>query len=133
MKTYKHNNKILSIVYKNDDWKEGLNFITPNELFIQVGSWWYPKGKKLDSHVHKDFDRIARRTQEMTYVRKGSMKVLLYDENKNFLEEFILKQGDLAVFAYGGHGYEILEDDTQIIESKNGPFIDVDTDKEKFK
>ena len=95
MKIYKDNNKILSIVYKNDDWKEGLNFITPSELFIQVGSWWYPKGKKLDSHVHKNFDRIASRTQEMTYVRKGSMKVLLYDENKNFLEEFILKQGDL--------------------------------------
>ena len=26
--------------------------------------------------------------------------------------------------------YEILEDDTQILEVKNGPFIDVDTDKE---
>ena len=132
MKIYKKNEKIISIVYRDDDWKEGLNFITPNELFIQVGSWWYPKGKKLDSHVHKDFDRIASRTQEMTYVRKGSMKVLLYDDNKNLLEEFILKQGDLAVFAYGGHGYEIIEDDTQVIESKNGPFIDVDTDKEKF-
>ena len=38
-------------------------------------------------------------------------------------------KGDLAVFAYGGHGYEILEDDTQIIEAKNGPYIDVKTDK----
>ena len=129
MKIYKDNNKILSIVYKNDDWKEGLNFITPSELFIQVGSWWYPKGKKLDSHVHKNFDRIASRTQEMTYVRKGSMKVLLYDENKNFLEEFILKQGDLAVFAYGGHGYEILEDDTLFYEHKNGPYQGIGKDK----
>ena len=42
-------------------------------------------------------------------------------------------QGDLAVFGFGGHGYEILEDDTQIIESKNGPFISVDKDKKKFK
>ena len=32
----------------------------------------------------------------------------------------------------GGHGYEILEDNTQIIEAKNGPFIDVETDKRKF-
>ena len=45
---------------------------------------------------------------------------------------FVLFEGDLAVFAYGGHGYVILEDDTQIIETKNGPFIDVDTDKTKF-
>ena len=72
------------------------------------------------------------RTQEMTYVKKGSMRVLLYDESHNYLEDYTLKEGDLAIFAYGGHGYEILEDDTKIIESKNGPFIDVDTDKEKF-
>jgi len=38
----------------------------------------------------------------------------------------------MAVFAYGGHGYEILEDGTQIIENKNGPFVDVITDKDKF-
>lgn len=133
MKIYKNNNQIISIVYRDDDWVEGLNFITPNELFIQVGSWWYPKGKKLASHIHKEFERKAMRTQEMTYVKKGSMRVLLYDESHKYLEDYILKEGDLAIFAYGGHGYEILEDDTKIIESKNGPFIDVDTDKEKFK
>jgi hypothetical protein len=132
MKIYKNNGKILSIVYRDSDWVEGLNFITPDEMFVQVGSWWYQKGKKLDSHVHNDFERKAMRTQEMTYVKRGSMRVLLYDEEKNYLEDFIIKEGDLAVFAYGGHGYEILEDDTQIIESKNGPFIDVETDKTKF-
>jgi len=39
MKIYKHDGKILSIVYKNKDWIEGLNFITPDEMFLQVGSW----------------------------------------------------------------------------------------------
>ena len=60
------------------------------------------------------------------------MKVTLYTEALVEMEQFVLNTGDLAVFAYGGHGYEILEDDTQIIESKNGPFIDVDTDKSRF-
>ena len=132
MKTYKHDNKILSIVYKEDDWVKGLNFITPDNLFVQVGSWWYDKGKKLDSHVHNEYERTATRTQEMTYVKKGSMRVLLYDEKHNFLEDYILNAGDTAVFAFGGHGYEILEDNTQIIEVKNGPFLDVDIDKTKF-
>jgi len=132
MKIYKKNKKILSIVYRNEDWIEGLNFITPNDMFVQVGSWWYGKGKKLTSHVHNNFERKAMRTQEMTYVKNGSMKVYLFDENKNYLEEFILYEGDLAVFAYGGHGYEILESNTQIIEAKNGPFLDVITDKTKF-
>jgi hypothetical protein len=132
MKTYKHDDNILSIVYRDEDWVEGLNFITPSDLFIQVGSWWYNEGKKLDSHIHNEFLREANRTQEMVYVKKGSMKVLLFDENRNYLEDYILNEGDLAVFAYGGHGYEILEDNTQIIESKNGPFLDVETDKQKF-
>ncbi len=132
MKTYKHDEKILSIVYREEDWIEGLNFITPEYLFIQVGSWWYQKGKKLASHVHNEFDRNASRTQEMTYVKKGSMRVLLYDEDHNYLEEYILNEGDLAVFVFGGHGYEILENNTQIIETKNGPFVDVETDKTKF-
>lgn len=132
METIKHKNQILSIIYRDDDWTEGLNFITPNELFVQVGSWWYDKGRKLASHVHNDFERSALRTQEMTYVKKGSMRVLLFDEEHKYLQDFVLYEGDLAVFAYGGHGYEILEDDTKIIEAKNGPFVDVATDKTKF-
>ena len=133
MKKIEHNGKIIAIIYKDDDWVEGLNFITPDSLFLQVGSWWYQKGKKLDSHIHKEFDRVSSRTQEMTYVKSGSMKVTLYDEEMQYFDEFILMEGDLAVFAYGGHGYEILEDNTKIIESKNGPYFDVATDKTKFK
>lgn len=132
MKIYRNKGKIISIVYRDEDWVEGLNFITPDEMYVQVGSWWYKKGKKLDSHVHNEFKRVAMRTQEMTYVKKGSMLVKLYDEEHNFLEEYTIYKGDTAVFAYGGHGYEILEDDTQIIEAKNGPFTDVETDKVKF-
>jgi len=68
----------------------------------------------------------------MTYVKQGSMKVTLYSDDKSIINEFILEKGDLAIYAYGGHGYEILSDDTQIIEAKNGPFISVEEDKEKF-
>jgi hypothetical protein len=132
MEIIKHSEKIISIIYRNDDWTKGLNFITPDEMYIQVGSWWYDKGKKLDSHIHKDFDRNATRTQETIYVKKGSVKVLLFTEREDFFQDYVLYEGDLAVFGYGGHGYEILEDNTQIIESKNGPFVSVDKDKKKF-
>lgn len=132
METIEDSGRIIVIIYRDSDWVQGLNFITPENLFIQVGLWWYKKGKKLDSHIHKDFDRVVTRTQEMTYVKMGSMRVILYDENKNYLQDLILNEGDLAVYAYGGHGYEILEENTKIIEVKNGPFIDVNSDKEKF-
>ena len=132
MKTIEHKGKTIAIVYEDSDWEEGLKFITPNNLFIQVGSWWYKKGTKLASHIHNEFSRETTRTHEMTYVKSGSMRVLLFDEDANYIDDFILKAGDLAIFASGGHGYEILQDDTKIIEAKNGPFIDVQTDKTKF-
>ena len=132
MEIIKFNEQIIAIIYRNSDWIPGLNFITPSELFLQVGSWWYQKGKKLQSHFHKNLLREANRTHEMTYVKQGSMKVTLYSDDKSIINEFILEKGDLAIYAYGGHGYEILSDDTQIIEAKNGPFIGVDEDKEKF-
>ncbi|HXK70861.1 MAG TPA: hypothetical protein PK455_06140 [Caldisericia bacterium] len=132
MEIIKFNEQIIAIIYRNSDWIPGLNFITPSELFLQVGSWWYQKGKKLQSHFHKNLLREANRTHEMTYVKQGSMKVTLYSDDKSIINEFILEKGDLAIYAYGGHGYEILSDDTQIIEAKNGPFISVEEDKEKF-
>ena len=132
MKVIETDGKISCILYRNEDWVKGLNFITPDDMYVQAGSWWYDKGKELQRHVHKDFDRTANRTQESVYVKKGSMRVDLYTEELEKFEEFVLFEGDLAVFAYGGHGYVILEDDTQIIETKNGPFINVETDKTKF-
>ncbi len=132
MEVIKHDNRIISIIYRDDDWKRGLNFITPDELFIQAGSWWYEKGKVLQRHVHNDYPREATRTQETVYVKQGSMRCSIYTDEKEFIQDFILYEGDLAIFAFGGHGFEILEDETKIIESKNGPFTDVETDKTIF-
>lgn len=132
METIKDKNKLLAIIYRDKDWVEGLNFITPDELFIQAGSWYYQKGKKLASHVHKEYARTANKTQEVVFVKQGSMKVFLYDDKRTLVCDFIINQGDLAVMVNGGHGYEILEDGTQVLETKNGPFINVENDKEKF-
>ena len=70
METIKHDGKIISIIYRDDDWIEGLNFITPNELFVQAGSWWYQKGEILQNHIHTDSVRQGTRTQETVYVKK---------------------------------------------------------------
>lgn len=117
---------------RGDDWPSGLSFITPDEAFIQVGSWRYNAGKTLAAHVHKEYPRVAAKTQEVVFVKQGKMKVILYNKAREAVEEIVLREGDLLVVAHAGHGYEILEDDTQILEVKNGPFVSVDVDKEKF-
>ncbi len=71
MEVIERDGQIISIIHRDEDWKKGLDFLTPNDLFVQVGTWWYDKGKKLASHIHKDFDRPGGRTMESVYVRRG--------------------------------------------------------------
>ena len=130
MEFIKQNDRVLAIIHRASDWTPGLNFCTPDEMFIQAGCWFYPAGKKLASHFHKENERTVTRTQKLTYVVNGSMKVTIYSDQRKVMKEFVLSAGDFAVFAYGGHGYEILEDDTKVLEVKNGPFTDVEKDKE---
>ena len=129
---YLPSGQISCLIYKDSDWIPGLNFVTPDDMFVQVGSWWYDSGKELQKHCHKIYERVACLTQEAIYIKSGSLKVSLYTEDKIFFKDFILSEGDLAVFAFGGHGYTIMSDNTKVIEIKNGPFVDVQTDKEKF-
>lgn len=126
------NGTLLCIIYKDEDWVEGINFITDNSLFVQVGSWWYQNGKKIAKHKHNLVTRESNITQEMVYVKSGSMLVTIFDQEMNFIEEFIITEGDMAIMANGGHSYKILEDNTKIIEAKNGPFLSVDVDKIKY-
>ena len=132
MKEYTFEGKILARLIEESDWKPGLGFYSNDPEFIQVGTWFYDKGKQLQNHVHNEFERTATRTCETVYMVSGSMKVNLYTLEKLFVESFNIKQGDTLILLDSGHGYEILEDNTKVLEIKNGPFMGVDVDKEKF-
>lgn len=123
---------LLAIYFKPDDWKQGLDFLTDDDKYLQVGTWYYPKGKKLDRHYHNILERTSDITQECVVVMEGAMTVGLYDKDKEFLTSFKMYQGDLAVFFAGGHEYEITENETRVLETKNGPFAGVELDKTRF-
>lgn len=122
----------LAVIHKKNDWKEGLDFITENESFIQVGTWWYNKGKKLAMHSHKEYAREANLTQEIVFVVEGAMVANILNSQLDLIESVELYQGDLAIMLDGAHGYQILEDNTKIVEAKNGPFVSVEKDKVKY-
>jgi hypothetical protein len=126
------NHNLICILHRAIDWNTGLNFVTEDSEFIQLGTWWYDKGKKLDRHYHNAVERTAGRTNECVHIVQGSMRVDLYDCNLAFTESFIMLRGDSAVFLSGGHGYEMLENQTKVLETKNGPFLGVAIDKTRF-
>ena len=132
MKEFVYKEKVIARLIESGDWKEGLAFYSNDAEFIQVGTWFYDKGKQIQNHVHNKFPRTADMTCEAIYMVSGRMRVNLYTLDKHFVEAFEAKEGEIVVLLEVGHGFEILEDNTKVLEIKNGPFMGVDKDKEKF-
>ena len=129
MKQITHNGKIVAISHKSTDWKKELDFLTSNEDFIQCGTWWYDAGKNLKAHEHIFNERTVTQTQETIIVLSGKLRIDLYDPDCVIFYQEEVGAGDVFVILDVGHGYQIIEDDTRVVEVKNGPFISVEKDK----
>lgn len=126
------NNEILARHIPSEAWNEGLGFYSKDEDYIQVGTWQYNQGKELLKHIHNPVERTVIRTQEVLYIRKGSIKAQIYSLDEVLVDEIIAKEGDTLILLNSGHGYKILENNTQVLEVKNGPYLGADTDRRRF-
>lgn len=122
----------LAIIVRNTDWEKGLNFVSSGEDYQQVGIWGYNKGQKLAPHIHLTTPREILRTQEVVFVKEGCIRADIYTEQKEFLKSVELETGDTIILLNGGHGYEILHDNTKVLEVKNGPYVGADKDRERL-
>ena len=109
--------------------QDGLHFFTDGTDLIQVASWRYDSGKQLLDHTHRISLRQTHRTQEFILVVQGALRARIYTEEDVFQETVDVRAGEGMLFFAGGHGYEILDDDTIVLEVKNGPFLGVAEDK----
>lgn len=126
------NGNIYAIFGDTNDIDYGTTFFGSPEERLQFSTLRYKKGKILQDHIHKHRSRIVEQTQESWVVLKGKAKVRIFAETKILLREQIITAGQFFISYRGGHGYEILEDETIVIENKLGDFVGVKADKEKF-
>ena len=108
--------------------KEGLDFLTENSSFLQVGTWNYKKGHKLEPHYHNEFSRESTITCEGIFVVKGKVKCNLYKKNKEKINSYEIQEGQIMFQFFGIHEYEI-EEDSIVVEIKNGPYFGPDKDR----
>jgi hypothetical protein len=113
-------------------WHDGLDFFSPDGDFIQVGTWGYGTGKELKAHIHNEVRREVLWTQEVLFVRKGRLRANIFDTKQNKVAELSVEAGDVIILLRGGHGYDILEDGTQVLEIKNGPYVGADADRRRI-
>jgi cupin fold WbuC family metalloprotein len=125
------NNRLLHIVVRIDDFK-GRTEIVPENNFIQCAALKMPKDKTFPPHRHITKERTYKEqiAQESWVVISGRVKCILYDIDNTIIATPILEAGDASFTLYGGHTYEILEEDTIVYEYKTGPYEGQKLDKE---
>tara|TARA_B110000196_G_C20871643_1_gene532365 strand:- start:172 stop:609 length:438 start_codon:yes stop_codon:yes gene_type:complete len=135
-----HNSLYLAIIIRASFQKEGIQFFTPDNYTQQLAYMNRPAGYVIQPHLHNPVKREVEFTKEVIFIKSGMVRVDFYDESQKYLQSTVLKQGDVILLAYGGHGFEILEN-CEMIEVKQGPyageqdktrFAPVDSNKIKF-
>ena len=130
VETIKAGEEIIAIIIPAEYTCEGTEFFTPNEFSQQLGFIQHKAGDKISDHTHKPVERIIRYTQEVLFIKSGEMKANLFDGKRNLVCSKTLSAGDVIILVSGGHGFEFLGD-TEIIEVKQGPYLEED-DKEWY-
>lgn len=132
MKEIFSDGKAIARHITGNDMKTGLNFYSNDEEFIQAGVWNYDKGKNLNAHIHNKVERSIDRTCEVLFVISGSIEASIYDENETLIDTLQVMKGEILVLLACGHGYRILENETKVLEVKNGPYPGADADRRRF-
>lgn len=132
MKIIKSKEILIAKIIEENDWNDGLSFFSEDNEFMQVGTWNYQSGTMLKPHIHNIVERKINRTQEVLFIKSGRIKASFYEENGEFITSENISSGNVVILLNGGHGYEILEDDTKVLEIKNGPYLGAETDRRRI-
>ncbi len=120
----------LAIIIRSSYRKEGTEFFTPGDFSQQLRYMKRPKGDIVLPHTRQHIERKVFYTQEVLLVRSGKVRVDFYNHEQEVISSSIILRGDVILLAYGGHGFEFLED-AELIEIKQGPYQTVN-DKVRF-
>ena len=121
--------KLLHVVFRRADITEARTDICDPAEGLQVACFRLPAGKTLRAHEHIPRPRTIERTQETWIVVSGRVRATYYDIDGLELDKATLGAGDCSITFEGGHNYLALEDGTEVVECKTGPFVGVEQDK----
>lgn len=116
-----YDNTLLAIRVKR--LKNGAVPLTDPLEPLQVLTHKRKKGKYTKAHIHTPKKRVTGKLQECLVMIKGEIKIDLYTPRKKFFKSIYLSAGEVVVFMNGGHAVHLLKD-SEIIEIKNGPFVE---------
>ncbi|MFD1736784.1 hypothetical protein ACFSCX_09410 [Bacillus salitolerans] len=126
----KDHKNLYAIIIKNEFNEEGIHFVTPDDLSQQMAYMNHKKDKVIPPHYHNPVERQVIYTQEVLFIKKGILRVDIYNNENEYYESHLLRKGDTILLISGGHGFKVIED-LEMIEVKQGPFSG-ELDKTRF-
>ncbi len=125
-----HKELQLATIIRSQFHKEGIEFFTDDDSSMQIGYMNREKDYAIQPHVHREVERKLTQTHEVLFIKKGLIRVDFYDDQQEYIQSTIVRQGDVILLADGGHGFKMLEP-SEIIEVKQGPYVG-ELDKVRF-
>ncbi len=111
---------------------EKYNFLTDSRSPLQLGMNFYRSGETIKAHYHLPRHIETEQVQEFLLIGHGRARLTLYDAaDQSPFTTLQLEAGDMVLLLSGGHGLEI-EEDTKIVEIKQGPYDGKSKDKVVF-
>jgi hypothetical protein len=127
-----HKGLLYSFILRADfHQEEGIEFFTPKEFSQQLACMKRPAGYRIKPHLHNQNIREVVFTKETLVIKSGKVRIDFYDDEQSYIESRELKAGDIIFLAHGGHGFVMLEE-SEMVEIKQGPYLDPESDKTLF-
>jgi hypothetical protein len=117
-----------AMLYRNQAMGEGVHFLTPPELPLQIGMLVHQANKQIRPHVHQHHDKLTHSTFEVLFLIEGRIEIQFYSKVGKIRGVQTMGPGDVILLMFGGHGVKILET-CRILEVKQGPYFGVETEK----
>ena len=118
----RYNGETIARIIGAEELDGPFKFFTDDEDVLQIGRWNHPKNYKCKPHIHNLVPKTIERVQEAILVLRGQLKVTIFTVEGKLVGERILRPLDICHTVNCGHGYEVLTEDTKVLEFKNGPF-----------
>lgn len=118
----KSKKKEIAIIIRAHFQRKGTEFFTSDDASQQIGYIQHESGYIIEPHVHNKFIREISDTVEVLLIRSGKIRIDFYDDDKVYIESYIVNKGDIVMLSSGGHGFE-MQEDSEIIEIKQGPYV----------
>ncbi len=124
--------KIVARIIGAEELEGPFKFFTEDKDPLQISRWNHPKDYQCKPHIHNIIPKVVQRVHEVIFVLSGEVRVTFYTLDGKPITQRILRPYDICYAMDCGHGYDVLTDNTRVLEVKNGPFLGIENyDKER--